>query len=309
MPNEDSSATGPKGLVFDIKRFAVHDGPGIRTSVFLKGCPLSCTWCHNPESISAEPQISFVAERCLGCGRCVEVCRSGARRLDQGRLVYDRSKCTTCGECARVCPTSASEIVGTWRTLDEVWAEVSADRVFYERSGGGVTISGGEPLAQFEFTLALARRIRENSLRLCLDTCGYAPEEQLREMAPLVDLFLYDIKETDPARHQQHTGVSNQQILANLRLLDRLGRPVILRCPVIPGINLREGYLEGLAHLYHSLSNCLAVHLMPYHDLAQAKYARLGITPPQRSGREPDPGEVDAWYEQLAALSVNAEQP
>ena len=309
MPNEGSSAAGPKGLIFDIKRFALHDGPGIRTSVFLKGCPLSCTWCHNPESISAEPQISFVAERCISCGRCVEACRSGARRLEQDHLAYDRSKCTACGECAPVCPTTATEVVGQWQSLDELWPQLAADRPFYQRSGGGVTISGGEPLAQFDFARALVERARSEDIHVCLDTCGYAPGEQLREISSLVDLFLYDIKETDPARHQEHTGVSNEQIMANLRLCDALGRPIILRCPIIPGINLRPGYLDELAHLYHSLSNCLAVHLMPYHTLTQAKYARLGITLPQRWGREPEPEEVESWYEQLAALGVNAERP
>ena len=231
-------STGPTGLVFDIKKFAVHDGPGIRTTVFLKGCPLSCVWCHNPESISPEPEISFVPERCTCCGLCVEACQHGARRIENDAVVFDRSHCVVCGECARVCPTDATELVGQRRDLQDVWAEVAADKPFYERSGGGMTISGGEPLAQFEFTLALATRANQEGVHVCLDTSGRASEEQMRMIAPIVDLFLYDIKETDWQRHKQHTGVGNKRILANLRLLNELGRPTVLRCPIVPGVNL-----------------------------------------------------------------------
>ena len=308
MSSNEETATGPQGLVFDIKRFAVHDGPGIRTTVFLKGCPLSCVWCHNPESISSPPEISFVAERCIGCGLCVAACEYAARRNEEGRIIFDRSKCTACGACAEVCPTSATEVVGTWQTLDEVWAEVIADQPFYERSGGGLTISGGEPLAQFEFTLALARHAHENAVPVCLDTCGYAPPEHIRMIAPWVDLFLYDIKETDPVLHQQYTGVSNEGILANLRLVDELGRPIILRCPIIPAINLREGYLEGLAQLYHSLDHCVALHLMPYHNLAESKYVRMGIEPPPLAVCSPAPEQVAGWLARLRDLGVPAQR-
>ncbi len=292
------------GMVFDIKRFAVHDGPGIRTTVFLKGCPLDCVWCHNPESKSSAPQISFVAERCIGCGLCVETCPHGARSLDRGRMVYDRSRCVACGACARVCPTTATELVGEAHTVDEIWTEVVADRPFYEHSGGGLTISGGEPLDQFDFTLALAVRARNEGVHVCLDTSGYASAEELRSVAPLVDLFLFDIKETDSARHRKFTGVGNETILANLRLLDELGRPLVLRCPIIPGVNMRDGYLAALAELARSLKGCQGLHVMPYHNLAAGKYARLGTAPPDCPAREPTAGEVEGGIDELERLGV-----
>ena len=302
--HSSASASGPTGLVFDIKKFAIHDGPGIRTTVFLKGCPLSCLWCHNPESISPEPEISFVPDRCIGCGLCVEACRHGARRIKDGAILFDRSRCVVCGECARACPAEATELVGEHRDVEDVWAEVAADKPFYDRSGGGLTVSGGEPLAQFEFTLALAQRAKQEGVHVCLDTSGRAFEEQVRTIAPLVDLFLYDIKETDWERHKRHTGVGNKRILANLRVLDGLGRPTVLRCPIVPGVNLRDGYLAELAELCGSLTNCHGLHVMPYHDLAAGKYARFALQRPERSVREPDEEEVEAWITELRRLGV-----
>lgn len=306
MLGRDEPAGQPKGLVFDIQRFAVHDGPGIRTVVFLKGCPLSCVWCHNPESISFQPEVSFVRERCIACGLCVAVCQRGARRMEEGRPAYDRGSCVACGRCADVCPTTATERVGEWRSIEEVWNEVALDRPFFRRSGGGLTISGGEPLAQFEFTLALAQRAKAEGIHVCFDTCGYAPADRLREIVPLVDLFLYDVKDTDSFRHKGSTGVANEQILANLQVLDALGCPIALRCPMIPGLNLRPGYLEGLAGLAHSLTNCVALHLMPYHELARSKHARIGIDARAPAPRQPEAQEVEGWLRRLQEMGVPA---
>ena len=237
------------GSVFDIQKFSIHDGPGIRTTVFLKGCPLNCRWCHNPESKDSAAEISYHAERCLLCGRCAAVCPQGGHTFHEKEHRFDRARCTHCGACAQACYAQAIEVIGRQMTVDQVLDEVMKDLPFYQTSGGGMTVSGGEPMAQFAFTKALLTDAKARGLHTCMETSGFAPLRHFEAIRPLVDLFLYDLKETDPVLHKQWTGVELKPILDNLRALDRLGSQLILRCPAIPGLNDRDDHFAGIAGL------------------------------------------------------------
>jgi pyruvate formate lyase activating enzyme len=275
------------GIVFDIKKFSVHDGPGIRTTVFLKGCPLSCWWCHNPESQSFERERLHRGNRCIRCGACVEACDHGAISWQPDGPLTEDGLCTLCGACVDVCHAEARTIVGQSMTVEEVMAEIGRDRIFYEASGGGVTFSGGEPLSQPRFLLALLQACKEQEMHTVLDTCGYAPWATVERVAGLVDLWLYDLKIVDDARHREMTGVSNRGILANLRALSDLGRQIVVRVPVVPGVNDDTGSIGAIGQLVSGLSNVIRVELLPYHRTASEKYARLerpyaleGVKPP-----------------------------
>ena len=280
------------GTIFDIQRFCTHDGPGIRTVVFLKGCPLDCAWCHNPESKRRQPELFYTSRLCIGCEKCVSVCAEGAHSMTDEGHVFQRVLCRECMSCAEGCFARALEVAGREITANEALAEVAKDNVFYEESGGGLTLSGGEPMAQFEFTRAILHRAE--NLHTCIETCGFGPSERFMEIVPLVDLFLWDIKDTDEARHEANTGVPLAPILENLRLVDEAGGSTILRCPLIAGVNLTEEHLDRLAAIYRSLHNCLGIGLLPYHPLGDSKYARLGITRAPDSFREPSAEEMTA---------------
>lgn len=271
LPNKNTSET--TGLVFNIQRFSVHDGPGIRTTVFIKGCPLHCRWCSNPESIKPSPEILTINQRCILCGRCARVCPKGAISLDSERKI-DRSKCDLCLRCAEACPTGAIRVIGQYATTDEVMSEIAKDELFYQNSGGGVTISGGEPLLQWKFVSNLLSRCREEGIHTALDTSGYASRAILDKVLKYVDLALYDIKHMDPQSHKSGTGRSNHQILANLRFTASRVRTWI-RIPVIPGYNDSEQNITAIGKLAAE-NGVEKVSLLPYHELGRVKYEQLG---------------------------------
>ncbi len=287
------------GIVFDIKKFSVHDGPGIRTTVFLKGCGLHCLWCHNPESQHPEPELLLRPDLCIGCGACVVECPQGAIYRDDKRYVTDREKCTRCGTCLSACYADARELVGKKMTVDEVMAEIMSDIVFYDQSSGGVTFSGGEPLLQGEFLAALLKACKEQNIHMAVDTCGHAPVDAFNCIRDYVDLFLYDLKVMDDVRHREVTGASNALILSNLRLLSENGHKIILRVPLIPSINDDEDNLRQIAQLAQSLPSVERIDILTYHKIGRDKYERIGKINPMPETEPPEEEQVNAIAKQL----------
>ena len=269
-----------QGNIFNIQRFCVNDGPGIRTTVFFKGCPLSCTWCHNPESQSFEPEILFYRDKCTGCGRC---------------------KNLTVNNADFICFNGAKEIFGKTVDSDYVISEVLKDKIFYDSSDGGMTLSGGEPLSQPEFTLELLKKAKEYKIHTALETCGFANTEVMRKAAELTDLFLFDYKETDPILHKKITGQDNILILNNLNLLNVLGKRVILRCPIIPGFNDRDNHFLGISKTANCFECIEHIEIEPYHSLGAEKYEALGRKHPNIA--VPEAAAVEGWLEKLRSLT------
>jgi len=294
------------GRIFDIQRFSTHDGPGIRTTVFLKGCPLRCLWCGNPESISPKPLLSFTVEKCIACGACVGACKSGAlSAASGGKAVLDRQRCTRCGDCAAACAPKALEMVGRDVSVQETLAVVMRDRAYYEASGGGLTLSGGEPLAQPEFMHELLCDAKSEGLHCCVETSGYAPWDAIEPIRALVDLWLYDYKESDSRRHLDYTGVPPALILTNLKRLHDGGARVLLRCPMIPEHNARQEHLDGIAALSRRLPMLEGIELLPYYSLWRAKLGRLGLQSRlPESVKPPDRAAVESWIDYLRRRGV-----
>lgn len=272
----DSPKTDIVGCVFNIERFAIRDGPGIRTTVFLKGCPLQCLWCANPESISPVPQLFYFENLCQRCYRCIEACPNKATsKSPEGSILIDRKLCKACGKCVEVCVPKARVISGKIMTVDEVLEEVQKDTLFYQNSGGGVTFSGGEPTHQPDFLWHLAKRCQESGIHTALDTCGFVKPEVLKKVLEYTNLVLYDIKHMEPARHKELTGVDNRLILENARIIAKMGKPMIIRVPLIPGHNDSPENIKALAEFMKEL-RLNKVDLLPYHSLGKIKYYRLG---------------------------------
>lgn len=277
--------------IFDIQRFSVHDGPGIRTLVFFKGCPLRCEWCSNPESHSAARELTFFARRCIGCGGCVDVCPRGAILLgEDGKAHIDRERCIVCDACAEACCSSACAVTGQSMTVAEVLEQVAKDAVFYRLSSGGVTLGGGEVTVWSPFAKELLAECKAAGINTAIETCGYADWSRIRPLLRHTDLVLYDIKHIDPAVHLRRTGASNDKLLANFERVARSGTRVVVRVPVVPGFNANQKAMRAIARFVATCANPdVAIELLPYHRLAAEKYGRLGrsyrlasVKPPSR---------------------------
>lgn len=261
------------GMVFNIQRFSIEDGPGIRTTVFLKGCPLHCAWCHNPESHKLQSEIMFDNSKCMNCGACVTACPN---HLIQNKThIFDRTKCTSCGKCTEVCLSGALEICGKIMSDTEVMETVLRDKTFYQLNGG-MTLSGGEPLMQHAFSLSLLELAKKSGIHTAIETSGFCSKETLKEISAYTDLFLFDIKHTDNEKHHQYTGVFLDEILENLAFLNQLKKSIILRCPMIPGVNLTKKHIENVFSLSEEFSSVQSIEFEPYHPLGVNKSRLLG---------------------------------
>ena len=288
-----------KGNIVHIQKFCINDGPGIRTTVFLKGCPLNCLWCHNPESKAAFPEIAFYPEKCYACGQCAAVCPNGCHRIEDGMHLFERAGCIKCGQCLTA-RCGALEQIGKEASVSEVMDEVMKDKVFYDESGGGLTVSGGEPMLQFDFVNELFQTAKKKGLHTCMETSGYAKQEKVRQIARVTDLFLFDYKETSPERHRKFTGVSNEKILRNLSLLDALKTNIVLRCPIIPGCNDREEHFKGIAETANRFTSISEIQIEPYHPLGAAKSMQIGKTYDLPDIGFVEDSQVGEWIDMIA---------
>jgi pyruvate formate lyase activating enzyme len=294
------------GVVLDVQRFSIHDGPGIRTTVFLKGCPLNCAWCHNPESRDPRPELALRVERCLACGACTAFCgRELAGPLRDGE--HPGFLCERCGRCAAACPADARELAGTATTVDALLARLERDRPFYDASGGGVTFGGGEPLAAVNapFVLEALVAAGERGLHRAVDTCGHVDPDVLRTAADRCELVLFDLKLADPERHRAETGVDNALVLRNLHELSAQGVELRLRVPLIPGRTDDTANLDGLADIVNGLPNRHVVHLLPYHALGRDKAGRFGLADRLGDVTPPTAAAVEAAAERLRARGLD----
>jgi len=266
-----------KGYIINIQHYSIHDGPGIRTTVFMKGCPLSCIWCQNPESQALKPELFFNREMCIGCGKCIQTCPKDAIKILKKHSKTKRELCDNCGKCADVCPNEARSMMGRHVTTAEVFKDVSSDSIFYQRSGGGVTLSGGEPLMQPDFAATLLKLCHDAGMHTVLDTCGYAKWETTKKVLKYTDLVLFDFKHMDPKEHKKSTGVSNELILENAwRIYHELHLPMLARVPLIPDYNDSVPNLKAtVKFIANELSPSIKIHLLPYHGLGETKYERL----------------------------------
>ena len=292
------------GTIFNIMRFAVNDGPGIRTTVFFKGCPLACTWCHNPEGLSRTNEVAYRTERCAHCGACIEACPEHALSEASGGVQRAQDLCVACGTCAGACVTGARELMGREITVAALLTEVLKDRVFYDESGGGVTFSGGEPLLQYEFLIAALAACRKADLRTAVETTGFAAWEKVHALVPLTDLFLYDVKLMDAERHRQFTGVSNVRILENLRDLAATSARVTVRVPLVPGVNDDEENIRAIARYVADLGTVSSIHLLPFHAGASGKYHALGMAYAMEGMRSPAQERVQSLASLITAHGV-----
>lgn len=290
--------------ITNIQKFSIHDGDGIRTTVFFKGCPLKCEWCHNPETQKFEKEMQVDREKCTGCGACAAVCPNGAIHMEEGRPILDAEACVFCGKCTRFCPTGAREVIGQEYTVKELVKELMKDQMFYEESGGGVTLSGGEVMSMdMDYLLAVAKELKRQDVTLTIDTCGFVPYEKFQEILPYVNTFLYDVKVMDPELHKKYMGTDNALILENLVRLAKDGARIYIRIPTVKEVNGNEENMkETIAFLQEHDIHPAQINLLPYHDTGSGKYRKLDMEYKGTDLHAPDKEEMEA----LAALFINA---
>jgi len=298
-----------KGIIYDIQHYSIHDGPGIRTLVFLKGCPLRCKWCCNPESQITTPQLSFNVNKCIGCLNCISECPEGALNItSEGKVVVNFKKCKHCGACVEYCNTQALKMIGEEKTVEEIIREVEKDRVFYQNSGGGVTLSGGEVLTQIEFAQAILRGCLEQGIDTAIETSGYGKWEDFKRMLPYVGTILYDLKCINPQEHRKLTGVNNERILTNLRVLDvKENTPYIIRIPVIPKCNTDDKTITEMGEFIQNLHRLKVIHLLPYHRLGISKYGSIGRKYFLADLQPPEDEQLSRIAEKLANYGVTVQ--
>jgi len=292
-----------RGLVFDMQRYSLHDGPGVRTNLFLKGCTLRCAWCSNPESHRPLPEIAFFGDLCFGCGDCLSVCPTGSLEPEGTRVRWSRSLCNDCGACVRVCPAGVFRVVGEEITATEAIARVVRDSAFYTE-GGGLTLTGGEPALQPGFAQEVLRLAHKEGLHTALETCGHVPWLNLQSLLPYLDLVLYDIKHLDPQRHRDGTGASNQLILDNARRMAASEVSMVVRVPLIPGFNANREDLSAIARYVIELKSVHEVHVLPYHSLGRAKYRSLGRHNPMGDALPMTAEEADALADVIRSYGL-----
>jgi pyruvate formate lyase activating enzyme len=293
-----------RGLVTNVQRFSIHDGPGIRTTVFLKGCPLSCFWCHNPEDRRTQQEVQWFPDRCIGCAACLEACPQDAQGLNEGVRVYRRERCDACGNCVAVCYADALLLSGRWWEPEELVDLLLRDREFYDQSGGGVTLSGGEPVLQHTFGLRVLELCRAAGLRTAIETAAYCSWEHLAGLLPWLDLVMLDVKHMDDAAHRAATGVPNRLILENARRLAESGVPLIIRTPVVPGVNDTPEAIGAVAEFIHNFPNLRYYELMPFHRMAGGKYRSLGLDYPAADLLPPSAERLQALAERARAAGL-----
>ena len=287
-----------KCCIFDIQRFSVHDGPGIRTNVFLKGCQLRCRWCCNPESQNIQPELLFQPENCIDCGNCISACKTGAAVRAGEMITLLRDRCVGCGDCVDTCYANARMLKGEFLTADDVLAEIMKDQAFYEESGGGVTFSGGEPLLHADFLCSVMEACKQCGINTAIETCGQVEWDSIEKVLPYTDLFLYDVKHLDSHKHCLFTGKENHQIQDNLLRLAKIGAHIIIRVPVIPTFNMDLNALASIVHLAEKL-HINKVNLLPYHRYAEGKYRSLGRQYWHPGVEKAEPEEVAALAKQI----------
>jgi len=295
--------TNPKALLFEIQKMSTEDGPGIRTTVFYKQCPLRCIWCHNPESISKQPQLEWLEHKCIGCKTCIEVCKLDALQFRTDGLHIDRDKCTGCGECSEECPSTALHLFGSWWELEDLYHEVQKDKAYYTQSKGGITVSGGEPTIQVDFILEFLKKCKQNDISTALDTCGYASQKIYEKLLPFVDLILLDIKEIDPGKHKEFTGVSNDLILKNAIFLSEYvkknNKILWIRTPIIPNYTATEENIKGIGEfIVNSLNNIPERwDLLSFNNLCASKYQRLDMDWPLKDAPLMKENEIQFFFD------------